>query len=137
MEFLCISASVEIPSEIHTAPYYSFPFRFQFKEKGIHAVHHIPLSPLSFLLIHFTQPTSILSYTLAMASQQALTKIEKIVAARYGPLVLPTPLNAMLAGDYQEFMPKFISSEGISAKEHLEPFIAMLITWMSMKRMFG
>jgi len=57
-----------------------------------------------------------------MASQQALTKIERIVAARYGPLVLPTPLNAMPAGDYQEFMPKFTGAEGVSAEEHLKYF---------------
>jgi len=57
-----------------------------------------------------------------MASQQALTKIERIVVARYGPLVLPIPLNAMLAGDYQEYMPKFTGTEGVIAKEHLESF---------------
>jgi len=57
-----------------------------------------------------------------MANQQALTKIERIVAARYGPLVLPTPLNAMPAGDYQEFMPNFIGEEGVSVEEHLKSF---------------
>jgi len=54
-----------------------------------------------------------------MVGQQAPTKIERIVATRYGPLVLTTPLNAMLVGDYQEFMPKFTGLEGVSAKEHL------------------
>lgn len=57
-----------------------------------------------------------------MASQQALTKIERIAAARYGPLFLPTPLNAMPVGDYMEYMPKFTGAEGVSAKEHLEYF---------------
>ena len=42
-----------------------------------------------------------------MVGQQALTKIERIVAARYGPLLLPVPLNPIPAGDYQEYMPKF------------------------------
>ena len=46
-----------------------------------------------------------------MVGQQALTKIERIVAAKYGPLVLPVPLNAMPVGDYQEFMPKFTGVE--------------------------
>jgi len=57
-----------------------------------------------------------------MAGQQALTKIERIVAARYGPLVLLVPLNAMPAGDYQEYMPKFTGTEGVTAEEHLESF---------------
>jgi len=57
-----------------------------------------------------------------MAGQQALTKIERIVATRYGPLVLPVPLNAMLAGDYQEFMPNFTGAEGVTVEENLEAF---------------
>lgn len=57
-----------------------------------------------------------------MAGHQSLTKIEKIVAARYGPLVLPVPLNAMPAGDYQEFMPKFTGVEGVTTEENLEAF---------------
>jgi len=61
-----------------------------------------------------------------MAGQQALTKIERIVAARYGPLVLPVPLNAMPVGDYQEFMPKFTRTKGVSAEEHLESFYSYI-----------
>ena len=57
-----------------------------------------------------------------MAGQQALTKIERIVATRYGPIVLPTPLNAMPTRDYQEFMPKFTGAEGVTTKENLETF---------------
>lgn len=57
-----------------------------------------------------------------MASQQALTKIERIIAARYAPWVLPTPLNAMPEGDYQECMAKFTGTEGVIAEEHLESF---------------
>ena len=57
-----------------------------------------------------------------MAGQQALSKIEWIVAARYAPLVLPTPLNAMPVRDYQDFMPKFIGAEGVTTEEHLEAF---------------
>ena len=57
-----------------------------------------------------------------MPGQQALTKIERIVAARYGPLFLPVPLNAMPTGDYQEYMPKFTGAKGVTAKEHLESF---------------
>ena len=74
---------------------------------------------LSFSLIHSTQSTSIRSYSSVMADQQALTKIERIVAARYGPLVLHVPLNAMPAGEYQKCMPKFTGTEGVTAEEHL------------------
>ena len=57
-----------------------------------------------------------------MVGQQAPTKIERIVAIRYGPLVLPVPLNAMPAGDYQEYMHKFTGTEGVTVEEHLESF---------------
>lgn len=57
-----------------------------------------------------------------MAGAQALTKMERIIAARYGPLVLPTPLNAMPTGEYQKYMPKFTRTEGVTAEEHIESF---------------
>lgn len=57
-----------------------------------------------------------------MAGQQAPTKIERIVAARYGPLVLPVPLKPMPVGDYKEYMPKFTGTKGVTAEEHLEAF---------------
>ena len=57
-----------------------------------------------------------------MASPQAPTKMERIIAARYGPLVLPTPLNAMLTGEYKKCSPNFTGTEGVSAEEHLESF---------------
>ena len=52
----------------------------------------------------------------------APTKMERIIAARYGPLVLPTPLNAMPIGEYQKYMLKFTGTEGVTAEEHLESF---------------
>ena len=57
-----------------------------------------------------------------MASQQAPMKMERIIAARYGPLVLPIPLNAMPAREYHKYMPKFTGTEGVTTKEHLESF---------------
>jgi hypothetical protein len=35
-------------------------------------------------------------------------KMDSIMAARYAPLVLPQPMNALPAGDYLKYMPKFI-----------------------------
>jgi len=57
-----------------------------------------------------------------MAGPQALTKMERIISARYGPLVLLVHLNAMPAGEYQKYMPKFTRIEGVTAEEHLESF---------------
>jgi len=57
-----------------------------------------------------------------MAGQQSPTKMEIIIAARYGPLVFPIPLSAMPIGDYQKYMPKFTGTEGVSAEKHLESF---------------
>jgi hypothetical protein len=48
--------------------------------------------------------------------------MERIIAARYGPLILPTPLNAMPTGEYQKYRPKYTGIEGISTEEHLESF---------------
>ena len=57
-----------------------------------------------------------------MAGPQVPTKMERIIAARYGPLVLPIPLNDMPAGEYQKYMPKFIGTEGVTSEEQLESF---------------
>jgi len=57
-----------------------------------------------------------------VAGQQAPTKIERIVTARYGPLVFPVPLNPMPVGEYQKYMPKFTSTEVVIVEEHLEAF---------------
>jgi len=57
-----------------------------------------------------------------MASPKAPTKMERIIAARYGPLVLPIPLNSMPTGEYQKYMPNFTGTEGVTSEEHLESF---------------
>lgn len=48
--------------------------------------------------------------------------MERIIAARHVPQVLPVPLNAMLVGEYQKYMPKFTGIEGVMNEEHLESF---------------
>jgi len=57
-----------------------------------------------------------------MASPQAPTKMERIITARYGPLVLPTPLNEMPTGEYHKYMPKFTGTKGVTTEEHLQSF---------------
>ena len=58
-----------------------------------------------------------------MGGQQAPTKMERIIVDRYGPLVLPIPLNAMPTGEYHKYMPKFTGTEGVTPEEHLESFL--------------
>jgi hypothetical protein len=48
--------------------------------------------------------------------------MDAIVAARYSPLVLPQPMNALPIGDYLKYMPKFTREEDITTKEHLSSF---------------
>ena len=51
------------------------------------------------------------------------TRIELIMAARYAPLVLPNPMNALPQGDYLKYLPKY-TGEGneVSVEEHLLAF---------------
>jgi len=62
-------------------------------------VHHIPLALSVISQLPTFQTASILPSTPVMAGPQAPTKMERIIAAKYGPLVLPIPLNAMPAGE--------------------------------------
>ena len=41
-----------------------------------------------------------------------------MVAARYAPLVLPQPLNALPGGDYQKYLPRFNGQGETIAEEH-------------------
>jgi hypothetical protein len=49
-------------------------------------------------------------------------RMDSIIAARYAPLILPHPMNPLLAGDYLKYMPKFVGEVNITAKEHLDAF---------------
>ena len=51
-----------------------------------------------------------------------LTKMERILVARYSPLNLPNPLSAMPTGDYLKYIPIFTREGDFIAEEHLEEF---------------
>ena len=51
-----------------------------------------------------------------------LTKMERILVARYAPLNFPNPLSSMPTGDYLKYMPKFTGEGYFTGKEHLEAF---------------
>ena len=40
-------------------------------------------------------------------SGQPMDYMDRIVAARYAPLVMPQPLHALSGGDYQKYLPSF------------------------------
>ena len=48
--------------------------------------------------------------------------MERILVARYAPLVLPNPHATMPTEDYLKYMPKFIGKGHFTAEEHLEDF---------------
>lgn len=112
----------EIHSEIDSAPCaVSSPLNLSPK-KVSHTVQNIQIFLPSIALFHTAPSVSIPPYIPNMAGRQAPTRIERIVAARYGPLVLPAPLNPMPVGEYQKYMPKFTGTEGVTTEEHLEAF---------------
>jgi ribonuclease HI len=51
-----------------------------------------------------------------------MTDIEVIIAARYAPLVLPQPLNALPPEGYLKQLPRFTGEGDITAEEHLAAF---------------
>jgi len=115
------TSSEEKILEIHKAPYFlGSSFIVSLKEASP-PIHHTPLvlsvTPQRFVM----QISSTLIATTAMASPQP-TKMERIITASYGPLVLPTPLNSMPTAEYHKYRPKFIGTEGVTAEEHLKSF---------------
>ena len=63
-----------------------------------------------------------LSPIVSMVAPPPLTKMKRILAARYAPLVLPNQPPAMPTSDYQKYMPKFTGEGDVTAKEHIEAF---------------
>jgi hypothetical protein len=49
-------------------------------------------------------------------------RMDAIVVARYAPLVLPQPVNALPLEDDLKYMPKFMGEEDITTKQHLAAF---------------
>ena len=116
------TSSEEKPSQIHKTPY-SLVSPFVVSPKGASPlIHHTPLVSSITPPPSVIQTSSTLLVTTVMAGPQAPTKMERIIAARYGPLILPTPLNVMPTREYQKYMPKFTGTEGVTAEEHLESF---------------
>ena len=70
-----------------------------------------------------TSPIHTPSPTIPMAGANPPRNImDAIVAARYAPLVLPQPMNALPTGDYLKYMLKFTGEEDTTAEENLVAF---------------
>jgi hypothetical protein len=77
-----------------------------------------PASP-----VHTPSPPSSPPPNIPMAGvNPPMTRMEAIIAARYAPLVLPQPLNALPADGYLKQLPKFTGEGDVMADEHLEAF---------------
>ena len=50
--------------------------------------------------------------------------MDRMVAARYAPLVFPQPLNALPGGDYQKYLPRFNGQGETTTEEHQEAFLS-------------
>ena len=59
-----------------------------------------------------------------MAVQQPLDMMDRMVAARYAPLVLPHPLNALPEGDYQKNLLRFNGQGKTIVEEHWNAFLS-------------
>ena len=72
-----------------------------------------PFQPSSSQIFKSSKPIN-----LKMAAQnQALDMMDQMVAARYAPLVLPQPLNALFGGDYQKYLCRFNGQGETTTKE--------------------
>ena len=58
------------------------------------------------------------------AHNQPLDMMERMVASRYAPLVLPQPLNALPGGYYQKYLPRFNGQGETTAEEHWDAFFS-------------
>jgi hypothetical protein len=83
-----------------------------------------PSSPTSYSSLPSSPTSSSSVPTTNTVMAIPLTRMKKILANRYAPLVLPNPLSAMPTGDYQKYMPKFIGAGEYTAEEHIEVFYA-------------
>ena len=50
--------------------------------------------------------------------------MDRIIAARYAPLVMPQPLHALPGGDYQKYLPRFNGQGDTTTEEHRNAFFS-------------
>ena len=55
---------------------------------------------------------------------QPQNRMAAMVAARYAPLVLPQPLDALPGGDYHKYLPRFNGQGDVIAEEHWNTYLS-------------
>ena len=50
--------------------------------------------------------------------------MDRMVEARYAPLVLPQPLNAIPSGDYRNYLPRFNGQGERTTEENWDAFLS-------------
>ena len=88
---------------------------FQFKTSKI------PFQPGSSKVVQPLSSSKQSGFT--MAQNQTLDMLDRMVASRYAPLVLPQPLNSLPRGDYQKYLPRFNGQGETTAEEHWNAFL--------------
>ena len=59
-----------------------------------------------------------------VAQQPPLDMMDRMVAARYVPLILPHPLNALPTEAYQKYFPRFNGKGETTIEEHWDAFLS-------------
>ena len=119
-----------LKSIIHVSNFQVFIDPQSFKKEKIVYPSKIPLFHLKVGKTPFQPSSSQIfpspkSVNLKMAAQnQPVYMMDRMVAARYAPLVLPQPLNALPVGDYQKYLPRFNGKGEITTEEHWEAFLS-------------
>ena len=79
----------------------------------------LKLGKISFQSIYSQASSSSKPVSPKMAAQNPpIDMMDQMVAARYAPLVLPQPLNALPRGDYQKYLPRFNGEGETTTEEH-------------------
>ena len=55
---------------------------------------------------------------------QPQNRMVAMVVARYAPLVLPQPLNALSGGDYLNYIPRFNGQGDVTPEEHWNTYLS-------------
>ena len=82
----------------------------------------ISIPPPSQQVYPLVLPSSTLSIPISNMDDPQLTKMERILVARYAPVIFPNPLVAMPTRDYLKYMPKFTGEGDFTTKENLDSF---------------
>jgi hypothetical protein len=106
---------IEVETSITSSPSSSSPNAqpFPFSPKSTAPVSHVrtpspPASPPVHIQMAGANPPR--------------NKMVEILATRYAPLVLPQPMNALLATNYLKYIPQFTQEGDVAAEEHITSF---------------